>query len=116
MALLFQLLIIVCYLIYLSEAQEATSFYKILPDIGILKSCNIDKIYQFGASKSDTGNRGIENPLYMCNSHPYGQSFFGEPTGRCSDGLLMIDYIGKKFHVILCKPYFSTNNNLPAKC
>ena len=93
---LFQLLIIFCSMFYLPQAQEPT-----LPDIGLLKSCNIDKIYQFGASKSDTGNRRIENPLDICNMHPYGQSFLKEPTGRCSDGLLMIDYIGMNLNVLL---------------
>ena len=86
---------------YLLQAQEATSFRKTLPDVSLLKSCNIDKIYQFGASKSDTGNRRIENPLDACNMHPYGQSFLKEPTGRCSDGLLTIDYIGMNLNVLL---------------
>ncbi|KAL1810700.1 hypothetical protein ACET3Z_020765 [Daucus carota] len=103
---LFQLLIIFCSMFYLPQAQEAT-----LPDIGLLKSCNIDKIYQFGASKSDTGNRRIENPLDTCNMHPYGQSFLKEPTGRCSDGLLMIDYIASAAGIPFLNPYLNFKAN-----
>ena len=90
----FQILIILCAMLYLLQAQAAHSFGKTLPDIGMIKICNISKIYQFGGSKADTGNRRIEDALDQCNLPPYGQSFFGKPTGRCSDGLLMIDYIG----------------------
>lgn len=68
-----------------------------LPDIRILRSCNIYSIYQLGDSLSDTGNRKLEDPFYQCSQHPYGESFLKEPTGRCSDGLLMIDYIGTSF-------------------
>ncbi|KAL8111048.1 acetylajmalan esterase-like isoform X2 [Apium graveolens] len=104
---LFQLLIIFCCL-YRLQAQAAASFSTSLPDIGILKSCNINQIYQFGASKSDTGNRRMENPAFQCNLHPYGLSFFGEPTGRCSDGLLMIDYIASAAGIPFLNPYLNS--------
>lgn len=57
----------------------------------------VEAIYQFGDSISDTGNLIRENPV---GSHtafarlPYGETYFHKPTGRCSNGLLMIDYIG----------------------
>lgn len=69
-----------------------------LPDVHILKSCEIDKIYQLGDSVSDTGNRMIENPSDACSRLPYGESNPMGPTGRCSDGLLIIDYIGGTSH------------------
>lgn len=53
-----------------------------------------EAIYQFGDSLSDTGNyvreATGENSSY--NKLPYGQSYY--PTGRASNGLLMVDYIG----------------------
>ncbi|XP_015168756.1 acetylajmalan esterase-like isoform X2 [Solanum tuberosum] len=61
-----------------------------------LMNCRFDKIYQLGDSVSDTGNCIREN---YCGSHsscaksPYGINFFHKPTGRCSNGLLMIDFI-----------------------
>lgn len=47
---------------------------------------------------SDTGNIVIENnKKEASNRLPYGETFFGRPTGRNSNGLLMIDYIGNFF-------------------
>lgn len=62
-----------------------------------LLNCRFDKIYQFGDSISDTGNC-IREPLCEshsdCRKHPYGMNFYENATGRCSDGMLMIDFIG----------------------
>ncbi|WOG93791.1 hypothetical protein DCAR_0313078 [Daucus carota subsp. sativus] len=71
----------------------------------ILKSCEIDKIYQLGDSVSDTGNRMIENPSDACSRLPYGESNPMGPTGRCSDGLLIIDYIALAAGIPLLNPY-----------
>lgn len=57
----------------------------------------IDKIYQLGDSISDTGNFIRESPMGAMSpfaSLPYGETFFKKATGRCSDGLLMIDFFG----------------------
>ena len=63
----------------------------------------IEAIYQFGDSLSDTGNLVRETtrvkPAFA--RLPYGQTFFHRPTGRCSDGLLMVDYFGM-FYGIFC--------------
>ena len=60
-----------------------------------LKACNFDGIYQLGDSISDTGNLIRENPNTPFSHLPYGQTFFNStPTGRCSNGLLIIDYFG----------------------
>lgn len=71
-----------------------------------LRSCNIDSIYNLGDSISDVGNlitepRGLSMTPF---SHlPYGETYFNRPTGRCSNGLLMIDYIGTYlFEYFLC--------------
>ncbi|KAL2247714.1 GDSL esterase/lipase At5g03980-like [Sesamum indicum] len=61
-----------------------------------LKICNFDQIYQLGDSISDTGNLIREFPIGSSTSFarlPYGETFFKNATGRCSNGLLMIDYI-----------------------
>ncbi|GJN21497.1 hypothetical protein PR202_gb08978 [Eleusine coracana subsp. coracana] len=52
----------------------------------------ITAIYNFGDSISDTGNFIRESPaglLQYVAKLPYGMDMNG-PTGRCSDGLLMI--------------------------
>lgn len=64
-------------------------------DAQSLKVCKFDGIYQLGDSVSDTGNLIREKPALPFARLPYGQTFFKKPTGRCSNGLLIIDYIGK---------------------
>ncbi|KAK1388018.1 hypothetical protein POM88_016196 [Heracleum sosnowskyi] len=70
----------------------------------MLRSCKFDKIYQFGDSLPDTGNRIIENPSDQCSKPSYCSSFFENPTGRCSDGLLMIDYIASAAGIPFLNP------------
>ncbi|KAM7481943.1 hypothetical protein LguiB_006526 [Lonicera macranthoides] len=73
-----------------------------------LKYCNFDKIYQLGDSISDTGNLIRENPFgpaTPCAQLPYGKTFFKNVTGRCSDGLLMIDYIATAAGLPFLNPY-----------
>ena len=64
----------------------------------VLGYCHFNQIYQLGDSMSDVGNLIREYPVGASTNFarlPYGQTFFEEATGRCSNGLLMIDYIGK---------------------
>ncbi|XP_010672330.2 acetylajmalan esterase-like [Beta vulgaris subsp. vulgaris] len=74
----------------------------------------IEAIYQFGDSISDTGNLIRENPV---GSHtafarlPYGETYFHKPTGRCSNGLLMIDYIAENFNLPLLDAYLNKGGN-----
>ncbi|KAG5589066.1 hypothetical protein H5410_039580 [Solanum commersonii] len=79
-----------------------------------LMNCRFDKIYQLGDSVSDTGNCIREN---YCGSHsscaksPYGINFFHKPTGRCSNGLLMIDFIALESGLPLLNPYKDQSAN-----
>ncbi|XP_009765905.1 GDSL esterase/lipase At5g03980-like isoform X2 [Nicotiana sylvestris] len=61
-----------------------------------LMKCRFDKIFQLGDSLSDTGNCIRENLCargFLCGRFPYGMNFFQNTTGRCSNGMLMIDFI-----------------------
>lgn len=65
-------------------------------NVGLLRMCNVDQIYQLGDSISDVGNliregEGADTPLARL---PYGADFPEGPTGRASNGKLMIDYFG----------------------
>lgn len=56
-----------------------------------------ESIVSFGDSLADTGNYPLlweadTPPRYALP--PYGRTFFHRPTGRCSDGRLVIDFIG----------------------
>ncbi|XP_060219142.1 acetylajmalan esterase-like [Lycium barbarum] len=80
-----------------------------------LMNCRFDKIYQFGDSISDTGNCIRES---LCGAHssctrtPYGMNFFHkEATGRCSNGMLIIDFIALESGLPLLNPYKDQNAN-----
>ncbi|KAJ0966317.1 hypothetical protein J5N97_027455 [Dioscorea zingiberensis] len=69
--------------------------------------CYINHIYSLGDSITDTGNLlrlGLGGSFTPIASFPYGQTIH-KPTGRCSDGLLMIDYLAEALNLPLIKPY-----------
>ncbi|KAL3381869.1 hypothetical protein AABB24_001790 [Solanum stoloniferum] len=75
----------------------------------LLMNCRFDKIYQFGDSLSDTGNcirETLCGANLSCGALPYGMDFYQNATGRCSNGMLIIDFIdlrhGVNFAVAGC--------------
>jgi len=61
-----------------------------------------EAIFNFGDSISDTGNQAsFYTPL---SNSPYGSTYFKQPSGRFSDGRLIIDFIGI-LHLILIFSY-----------
>lgn len=69
-----------------------------------------EAIFQFGDSLSDTGNLIRERPATAFARLPYGQTFH-RPTGRCSDGLLMVDYFAIYFGLPLLNPYLARRSD-----
>lgn len=58
---------------------------------------NFKSIISFGDSIADTGNLlGLSDPNHLPQVAflPYGETFFHHPTGRFSNGRLIIDFIG----------------------
>lgn len=56
-----------------------------------------ESIISFGDSLADTGNLirlSKSNKIVASSVLPYGETFFHHPTGRFSDGRLVIDFIG----------------------
>jgi len=55
-------------------------------------------VFSFGDSLSDTGNLCVDGiPDYLATARsPYGMTYFGYPTGRVSDGRVVIDFIGRQ--------------------
>ena len=53
-------------------------------------------VFSFGDSLADTGNSLFTGPFRnsFVERLPYGQTYFGHPTGRFSDGRLIVDFIG----------------------
>lgn len=52
-------------------------------------------IFNFGDDEGDTGGVHASFPnTTAAESAPYGETSFGKPTGRNSDGRLIVDFIG----------------------
>ncbi|KAK9757582.1 hypothetical protein RND81_01G172200 [Saponaria officinalis] len=73
---------------------------------------SIDYLFQFGDSISDTGNLVIQDPVHAHNfaSFPYGLTLH-KATGRCSEGLLMIDQFATFFGKPFLNPYLDRQAN-----
>ncbi|XP_051125545.1 GDSL esterase/lipase At1g28580-like isoform X2 [Andrographis paniculata] len=73
-----------------------------------------DSIVSFGDSLTDTGNDlvpGLHRGPCPPANPPYGRTYFHHPTGRFSDGRLIIDFIAQSLGLPLLKPYFSKPHN-----
>lgn len=72
---------------------------------------HFEAIYQFGDSLSDTGNY-VREPIGVRSTYnrlPYGQAY--HPTGRASDGLIMVDYFAMYFQLPLLNPYLAKGSD-----
>ncbi|XVE80372.1 hypothetical protein DITRI_Ditri14bG0134700 [Diplodiscus trichospermus] len=72
-------------------------------------------IFSFGDSLADTGNLlqlslSGSTKLSHFDFPPYGRTFFHYPTGRCSDGRLVIDFIAEALGLPFLPPYFGGEN------
>ncbi|XP_044327806.1 GDSL esterase/lipase At5g45910 isoform X1 [Triticum aestivum] len=76
-------------------------------------------IISFGDSYADTGNLVMwpepffPGPLPFENL-PYGQTFFGHPTGRVTDGRLVLDFIAEALGLPFVPPYLAKGSNFSA--
>ncbi|VVA36083.1 PREDICTED: GDSL [Prunus dulcis] len=69
-----------------------------------------NSIIGFGDSITDTGNLYNSDPNRSLNFFhpPYGETYFHHPTGRCSDGRLVIDFIAEFLGLPLVPPYLES--------
>ncbi|KAJ3686286.1 hypothetical protein LUZ61_015450 [Rhynchospora tenuis] len=77
----------------------------------ISHSQDYNAIFSFGDSLSDAGNlvvNGAPKELTTAKK-PYGMTYFGKPTGRCSDGRLVVDFLAEKFGLPMPPPSKSTD-------
>ncbi|CAL9125358.1 unnamed protein product, partial [Musa textilis] len=63
-------------------------------------------IFNFGDSLTDTGNlaflTGGKAPV---SRPPYGETYFHRPTGRFTDGRIILDFIARAMRLPLVPPY-----------
>ncbi|KAF8107863.1 hypothetical protein N665_0116s0068 [Sinapis alba] len=77
------------------------------------KCRNFKSIISFGDSIADTGNLlGLSDPndLPKVAFPPYGETFFHHPTGRFSNGRLIIDFIAEFLEFPLVPPFYGSQN------
>ncbi|CAL4958955.1 unnamed protein product [Urochloa decumbens] len=72
-------------------------------------------IISFGASYADTGNlvRWEDPVLESVNlrNPPYGETFFGHPSGRATDGRIVLDFIADALGLPLVPPVLAKGQN-----
>ncbi|MED6149810.1 hypothetical protein PIB30_066152, partial [Stylosanthes scabra] len=74
-------------------------------------------IYSFGDSLADTGNLyydpnidSVPPKQILVLNPPYGETFFHHPTGRWSNGRVIIDFIAEEMGIPLLQPYLGIKN------
>ena len=71
-------------------------------------------LFIFGDSTVDPGNNNYidTTPENKANYKPYGQNgYFQEPTGRFSDGRVIVDFIGMRDRSVLLFKHLMQNSN-----
>ncbi|XP_062228101.1 GDSL esterase/lipase At5g45910-like [Phragmites australis] len=68
-----------------------------------------EAMFSFGDSVSDTGNICVNKSaaaqlLLTIAQPPYGMTYFGHPTCRCSDGRLVVDFLAQELGLPLLPP------------
>ncbi|TKV93848.1 hypothetical protein SEVIR_9G256100v4 [Setaria viridis] len=68
-----------------------------------------DRVFSFGDSLTDTGNALHLSPSGggPASRPPYGETFFRRPTGRASDGRLVVDFIVEALGLPHPTPYLA---------
>ncbi|OEL17119.1 GDSL esterase/lipase, partial [Dichanthelium oligosanthes] len=68
-----------------------------------------DCVFSFGDSLTDTGNALHLSPTGggPASRPPYGETFFRRPTGRASDGRLLVDFIVEALDIPHPTPYLA---------
>ncbi|XBI99438.1 hypothetical protein VPH35_019516 [Triticum aestivum] len=75
-------------------------------------------IISFGDSFADTGNLVMWAdpvlPGLVLKNLPYSETFFGHPTGRATDGRLVLDFIAEALGLPFVPPYLAKGSNFSA--
>ncbi|XWS35856.1 hypothetical protein CRYUN_Cryun20dG0032700 [Craigia yunnanensis] len=67
--------------------------------------CEFKAIFNFGDSNSDTGGFWAAFPA---QSGPFGMTYFNKPTGRATDGRLIVDFLAQALGLPFISPYLQS--------
>ncbi|GAV72436.1 Lipase_GDSL domain-containing protein [Cephalotus follicularis] len=67
--------------------------------------CEFEAIFNFGDSNSDTGGFWAAFPA---QSGPFGMTYFRRPSGRASDGRLIVDFLAQALGLPFVSPYLQS--------
>nr|GMC88258.1 GDSL esterase/lipase At1g28580-like [Ipomoea batatas] len=85
------------------------------PENGAADAAPYTSLFSFGDSLADTGNLLHLSPETNQPPHfalpPYGETFFHTPTGRFSDGRVVIDFIADSLGLPFLPPYVGEEKN-----
>ncbi|KAL6839714.1 hypothetical protein ACP4OV_030402 [Aristida adscensionis] len=87
-------------------------FLQILLSRNMVAAGNVSAIIVFGDSTVDTGNNNDVPSIIKSNFPPYGRDYYGGiPTGRFSNGRVIIDFISEAFGLPPSVPSYLGNND-----
>ncbi|KAF5188618.1 GDSL esterase/lipase [Thalictrum thalictroides] len=67
--------------------------------------CKFQAIFNFGDSNSDTGGFWAAFPA---QSEPYGMTYFKKPSGRATDGRVIVDFLAQALGLPFISPYLQS--------
>ncbi|GAB4861644.1 hypothetical protein Ancab_036896 [Ancistrocladus abbreviatus] len=67
--------------------------------------CSLEAIFNFGDSNSDTGGFWAAFPAQR---GPFGMTFFKKPSGRATDGRVMVDFLAQAMGIPFLSPYLKS--------
>ncbi|WVZ58800.1 hypothetical protein U9M48_009029 [Paspalum notatum var. saurae] len=102
-------LVLAVVVLLVAPAVAAAAYPPAATGGSLLSLTRYARMFAFGNSLTDTGNGAIF-PLTAGGTFmqpPYGETYFGYPNGRASDGRLVIDFLAQQLKVPLPTPYLA---------